>query len=105
MIGYNIIDYIENSIKNKYYIMILIEDIMMYYNFFIDNDNVKNDIRTIILKNNKKETITIDSIIISYSGSGEQFKQQNKIIYSTQFLNTYEWEYVGSCYKFNKSKI
>ncbi len=102
MTQYNIIDYIANSIENKYHIMILIEDIMMYFNFIIFEDYIKNDIRTVILKNSNQHTITINSFIISYSG--EQFKQQNKIIYSGGIFNKkYTWEYVGLCYKLNKS--
>lgn len=100
---YNILDCIQMTILNKYHITILIEDIMMYYNFYIYEDNVKNDLRTVVLKNNKKDTIIINSNIVSYSGSGEIFKQQNKIIYIADSINKkYEWDYVGSTYKISK---
>lgn len=99
---YNILDCIKNIIKYEYYVTILIEDIIMYYNYNIYEDYVQNDIRTIVLKNHKKDKIIINSIIISFSGSGEKFKQQNKIHFIENNNKKYEWNYIGKCYKSNK---
>lgn len=91
-----IIKYIEEMIPNEYYIIIIIEDLMRYFNFQTIEDKIFSDVRTVTLKNNNSVTIMINSKIISYLG--EKYSQYNKITYKSNSINCV-WEYIGKCYK------
>ena len=93
--------YIEEMIPNKYYISIIIDDLIKYFNFIIIDDILFNDLRTINLKNNNGCIITINSKIISYFG--ETFTQSNKIIYKKAISNYISWEYFANTIKKNNS--
>ena len=77
--------YIEEMILHEYYISLIIDDLIRYFNFTITEDTIFNDIRTINLINNSGCSITIISKIISF--------------YSEKYLF---WEYVGIRFKKNK---
>ena len=91
--------YLEEMIPNKYYISLILDDLIRYFNFIIIEDTLFNDLRTINLTNNNGCSITITSKIISYIN--EKFTQYNKITYRTS--NDYiDWEYFGIQFKKNK---
>ena len=97
-----IIDYFKSIINKKYFLLIVLEDLIMYFNFIISSDTFLNDTRTIVLINNYNEKITIKSIINSYPGIGENYVEK----YSIKFINYSNKQFLFDCngyyYKFNK---
>ena len=90
-------------IIKKYYIILIIEDLILYFNFIIIADNLKNDIRFIELINEKKDKIMIFSKIISLFN--EKYTQYNIINYVNYFNNKFNWYYIGNCYRTSKKFI
>lgn len=99
---YYIEEYLNGIVLNNYFIIIIIEDLYRYFNFTIIDDNIFNDIRTVILTNNQQnEKIIITSKIVSYIY--EKYTQSNKIIWKkAQDNKILTWEFYGYCYKKNK---
>lgn len=71
--------YLEDSVKNNKLTRHMIDELIEFYKFYILSDVVKNDIRTVCLKNKFNIIITINSKIFSYCG--EKYTEYNIIIY------------------------
>jgi hypothetical protein len=99
--SFSIKSFIDYMIENNYYIIMIVDDLMHYYDFNITSDNVFKDIRTIELTHDDYEVIIIQSKIIST----HPHVQHNKITYkkfSSNFFSivtSFEWDYCGKCYK------
>lgn len=88
MINNLILDkYIEDFVKNNKLTRYVIDELIEFYNFYILTDIVKNDVRTICLKNKYNNMITINSKI--YSCCGERYTEYNMIIYEKNNFNSY----------------
>ncbi len=96
----NIKIFIEEMISKKYFIVMIIEDLIRYFNFNVISDQIKNDIRTLQMKNKYGISITINSKIIS--NICEKFSQYNLINLKSN-TDELSWEYVGNCYRTNKN--
>ena len=92
--------FIDYMCKNNYYIIMIVEDLINYYNFDVVQDIVYKDVRNIELSNSKYGIMIIQSKIIS----SNPHIQYNKITYkkySSDFLNfttNNNWTYYGKCY-------
>ena len=89
-------DYIDDMVSKKYYIITIIDDLLLHYNFIINSDSIINDVRTINLKKNDN-IIIIESKIISYMN--EEYTQRNAINFRNDKGQIYNWDYKADCYK------
>ena len=95
----DVIEHINYMVSKNYYLLLILEDLETYFKFKIYKDISINDVRNIILYNNKNEQITINSKIISYNS--EHFSQFNKILFLNINKKEINWSYIGNCYKKN----
>ena len=92
-------NYLNYIISKNYYVISIIEDLILYFDFNIIIDNVKNDIRFIELVNHKKDKIIIFSEIVSFYN--EIYTQYNKLCYS-EYINffyyqEFNYKYFANC--------
>ena len=95
---YNVKNYIEYMINHGYHILLIIDDLVIWFGFRECCDNVIRDIRTIMLENIK----TNESVIIKSSTNSyfyEKFTQFNEINYIDMVGNNFNYKYIGKCYK------
>lgn len=101
---YDVKKYIEEMIFSNYYIILIIEDLITYFDFFIYSDHANNDIRTILMKNlNSDENISIKSCIVSYLN--DNYIQYNEIDYFDKTNTSYVYKYYGNCHRTKKNYI
>lgn len=100
--SFDLDEYLYNAIACEYYVMIVIEDLIRYFNFAIVFDKVNKDIRTIQMINIFNHDISIASATIS--NYDQVYTQFNKIQISVNNNITSTYEFYGKCYKKIKNK-
>jgi hypothetical protein len=82
----NIKNYLDLSIENKYKSLIIIEYLIKNFQFIVKQDNVMNDIRTMIIKNRYGE-ITICTTIVHKKNAYMELTEYIEIYYNNLFYN------------------
>lgn len=100
MLHYSIEDYLLFVQNNNYFILILLEDIIIYFNFKVISDNICNDIRYIKLTNSNHGEITIICEFILLKNINRV--EKNKITFVNKSNIKKNYEYYGFLYKSNK---